>query len=64
MYKDSRQWNVTNGLKVRGEYRGNTVYDYKGVEVTYWDFDKCESTSINLFSTGYIGMSYLLAETR
>ncbi len=64
LYKDKREWDVTSGLKVRGEYRGNTVYDYKGLEVTYWDFDRTESTSINLFSTGYIGTSYLLAETQ
>jgi len=63
LYKDSRQWDVTRALKVKREYRGNTVYDYKGVEVTYWDFDRAESTSINLFSTGFIGTSYLLAET-
>jgi MoaA/NifB/PqqE/SkfB family radical SAM enzyme len=64
LYQDARQWNVTRGLNVKGEYRGNTVYDYKGMEVTYWDFDSAENTSINLFSSGYIGTSYLLAKTK
>ncbi len=50
-------------LPVRGNYRGNAVYDYWGMEITEWDFDRCESTSINLFSTGLISTSYRLAET-
>lgn len=63
LYGDARQWNVTSGLAANGEYRGNTVYEYQGMEVTYWDFDRAENTSINLFSSGYIGTSYLLAKT-
>ena len=50
-------------LPQRGDYRGNVVYDYRGLEITEWDFDRCESTSINLFSTGLISTSYLLAAT-
>lgn len=49
-------------LPYRGDYRGNAVYDYRGMEITEWDFDQCESTSLNLFSTGVISTSYLLAE--
>jgi molybdenum cofactor biosynthesis enzyme MoaA len=64
LYGDTREWNVTDGLPQRGDYRRNPVFDYNGMEVTCWDFDRCESTSINLFSTGMISQSYLLAETQ
>ena len=63
LYGDTREWNVTAGLARRGDYRGNPVYDYDGVQVTTWDFEQSESSCINLFSTGVIGTSYLLAQT-
>ncbi|MEW5870387.1 MAG: radical SAM protein [Chloroflexota bacterium] len=50
------------GLLVRqGIYRNNPVYDYQGMQVTLWDFGRCASTSINLFSSGAISSQYLLA---
>ena len=64
LYRDKRQWNVTSGLTPRGEYRGNPVFDYNGLEVTCWNFDRAESTAINLFSTGAISESYLLANAK
>ena len=48
----------------RGRYRGNPVYDYRGMEVTLWDFDCTESTSLNLFADGTISTDYLLAAAR
>jgi len=60
LYGDAREWNVTAGLAQRGQYRGNRVYDYKGMEVTHWNFDQSESTAINLFSNGLISTAYLL----
>ncbi len=53
---------MIDGLPQHGNYRGNPVYDYSGMEVTYWNFDHSESTSINLFSTGVISEEYLLAK--
>src|SRR5205085_9480969 len=45
-----------------GEYRGNPVYELDGMEVTYWDFDVSQSSSINLFADGTIGSEYLLVK--
>jgi molybdenum cofactor biosynthesis enzyme MoaA len=64
LYGESRPWPAIDGLTPRGEYRRNRVYDYHGLEVTLWDFDRSESTSINLFSSGVISETYLLAETQ
>ncbi len=51
-----------NELTQLGEYRGNPVYDYRGMEVTYWNFDHCDCQSINLFSDGTISADYLLVK--
>jgi len=69
LYGERGVWPIINGLSPRGAaqlavYRGNPVYDYRGLEVTLWDFDQSESTSLNLFSNGVISDTYLLAETR
>jgi molybdenum cofactor biosynthesis enzyme MoaA len=64
LYGESRAWPVIDDLTPRGVYRGNPVYDYHGLEVTCWDFDHSESTSINLFSSGVISETYLLAQAR
>ncbi len=69
LYGDTRPWEAlipleTLGLSRQGAYRGNPVYDYQGVEVTLWDFERSESTSINLFSSGLISTAYLLAQAR
>jgi molybdenum cofactor biosynthesis enzyme MoaA len=45
-------------------YRNNPVYNYRGVEVTCWDFDRTTSTSLNLFSDGSISTEYLLIRHR
>ena len=64
LYGERGEWPIIDGLTPCGGYRGNLVYDYHGLEVTLWDFDQSESTSINLFSTGVISETYLLAQTR
>jgi len=38
-------------------HRGNPVFDYRGMEVTYWDFGDATSRSINLFATARSGPS-------
>jgi molybdenum cofactor biosynthesis enzyme MoaA len=53
-----------NALAPRGDYRGNPVYDYRGLEVTIWNFADCECRSLNLFSDGTISDSYLLVKAR
>jgi molybdenum cofactor biosynthesis enzyme MoaA len=50
-------------LLPRDEYRSNLVYDFQGMEVTLWDFNQSTSRSINLFASGMISSSYLLAKT-
>jgi len=61
-YGDQRQWPLPTQLQPQGEYRGNPLYDYRGMEVTLWNFDQCECHSINLFSNGTISVDYLLAK--
>jgi molybdenum cofactor biosynthesis enzyme MoaA len=61
LYGDARRWSLPPRLRRVGEYRHNPVYDYEGVEVTYWRFDATTSTSLNLFSDGTISDEYLLA---
>ncbi len=51
---------LPEGLVLRGDYRGNPVYDWNGMEVTDWSFDSSESTSLNLFPDGTISPDYLL----
>ncbi len=63
LYGERGEWPTIDGLTLRGEYRGSPVYDYHGLEITQWDFDRSESTSLNLFSSGVISDTYLLAET-
>jgi hypothetical protein len=61
LYGDARRWHLPSQLRHVGEYRNNPVYDYGGMEVTYWRFDATTSTSLNLFSDGTISDEYLLA---
>jgi hypothetical protein len=63
LHGDTRRWDILEGLPVVGSFRGNPVMDYRGMQVTYWDFDASACTSINLFPDGTIGDSYLLVKT-
>jgi pyruvate-formate lyase-activating enzyme len=60
LYGDSRWWPLPWRLRRIGTYRDNPVYDYHGMEVTFWRFDTTASTSLNLFSDGTISDEYLL----
>lgn len=60
---DSRRWSVLDDTAPRAFYRGNPVFDWHGLEVTYWNFDTTQSRSVNLFSDGTIGDTYLLTRT-
>jgi MoaA/NifB/PqqE/SkfB family radical SAM enzyme len=51
-------------LTQKREYRGNPVYRCHEMEVTLWNFEDTESTSINLFSNGLISEQYLLTNTK
>ena len=67
LYGERRSWDMLLppapvGLVQQDAYRGNPVYDFHGMQVTLWNFDAAESTSINLFSTGVISENYLLAQ--
>jgi MoaA/NifB/PqqE/SkfB family radical SAM enzyme len=67
LYGERRTWRKLLprsrlGLVRRGAFRGNPVYDFYGMEVTLWDFDRAQVQSINLFSTGEISTAYLLAQ--
>jgi len=63
LYRETRPWPILQDLPVTGCFRGNPVLDYEGMEVTYWDFDESQCGSLNLFSDGTLGTSYLLDKT-
>ena len=52
------------GCRPVAVYRGNPVYEYGGMEVTYWDFAQSTSTSLNLFSDGTISAEYLMVRSQ
>jgi molybdenum cofactor biosynthesis enzyme MoaA len=60
LYGDTRRWKIISHLAPVTYYRHNPVYDYHGMEVTYWNFERTTSTSLNLFSDGSISTEYLL----
>jgi MoaA/NifB/PqqE/SkfB family radical SAM enzyme len=69
LYGEPRAWRELlprKGLPLtrRGSFRGNSVYDFHGMDVTLWDFERSQATSINLFSTGEISTVYLLAQPK
>ena len=64
LYGDTHALPIVAGLTLYGLYSRNPVYNYRGMEVTYWNFDHCDCHSLNLFSDGTISADYLLAKTR
>lgn len=60
LYGETRRWDILNKVPQVRVYRRNPVYDYQGMEVTYWSFEATSSTSLNLFSNGLISPHYLL----
>lgn len=63
-YGSARRWEPLPGRTPARFYRHNPVYDYRGMEVTCWDFRRSSSTALNLFSDGSISDQYLLAGVR
>jgi molybdenum cofactor biosynthesis enzyme MoaA len=62
LYGDKRTWEILPGQEPARYYRRNAVYDYRGMEVTYWRFDSTTSAALNLFADGTISHRYLLAK--
>ncbi|MBK7585664.1 MAG: radical SAM protein [Myxococcales bacterium] len=63
LFGDKRAWDILGGLRPLRHYRENPVFDYQGMEVTYWDFGDATSRSLNLFADGTLGDEYRLTET-
>jgi MoaA/NifB/PqqE/SkfB family radical SAM enzyme len=63
LFGETRRWDVLADVPRVGTFKGNPVFDYRGMEVTYWDFDATECQSLNLFPDGTIGDAYLLTRT-
>jgi MoaA/NifB/PqqE/SkfB family radical SAM enzyme len=63
LFGTSWPWPELSDATPVGEYRGNPVLDYAGMEVTLWNFDRATCRSLNLFADGTLGTSYLLTET-
>ncbi len=64
LYGDKRKWEILGNLRQTGLYRRNPVYDYEGMEVTYWNFSQTNSSALNLFSNGLISPHYLLTKAK
>lgn len=67
LYGAESPWNAfinpkNLGLIFEGNYQGNPVYRFKGLQVTLWDFEKAKCRSLNLFSNGLISDQYLLTK--
>ena len=60
---DQRPLKMPEGLRAEGSYRGNPIYRWGRMEVTYWDFKASQSTSLNLFSDGTLSEHYLLTRS-
>jgi MoaA/NifB/PqqE/SkfB family radical SAM enzyme len=59
---DQAPLQLPDGLAKCGNYRSNPIFDWRGMEVTLWNFDTCESTSLNLFPDGTLSSNYLLTQ--
>jgi pyruvate-formate lyase-activating enzyme len=57
----SLPWQPPSILRQVGTYHDNPVYDAGGIEVTYWNFHRTTTSSLNLFADGSISGEYLLA---
>ena len=64
LYGDSTRYPIVDHLPQVGDFCGNPVYDYHGLEVTYWRFEQSSARALNLFSTGLISPHYLLKSAR
>ncbi|MCC6899802.1 MAG: radical SAM protein [Polyangiaceae bacterium] len=63
LFGDTRRWDVLPAQKPVRLFRQNPVFDFRGMEVTWWDFDAATSRSVNLFADGTLGTEYLLMKT-
>jgi MoaA/NifB/PqqE/SkfB family radical SAM enzyme len=60
LYGDATYTTIVDHLPRVGNFCGNPVYNYRGMEVTHWNFDQSSARALNLFSNGLISPNYLL----
>ncbi|CAF0935167.1 unnamed protein product [Adineta ricciae] len=64
LYGDDRRWSIPafeNKQPIK-YHQSNPVYDFDGLQVTHWIFDKTSGRSLNLFSDGTLSDEYLLTK--
>ena len=61
-FGSSVTWQPPATLKLVGTYHDNPVYDDRGIQVTYWRFERTTTSSLNLFADGSISTDYLLTK--
>ncbi|CAF0832645.1 unnamed protein product [Rotaria sordida] len=64
LYGDDRRWPIPvfqNKQPIK-YHQNNPVYDFDGLQVTHWIFDKTSGRSLNLFSDGTLSDEYLLTK--
>ena len=64
LYGDERRWPIEafqNKTPIK-YHQSNPVYDFDGLQVTHWIFDKTSGRSLNLFSDGTLSDEYLLTK--
>ncbi len=64
LHGHTRRWPMFERLAQTGSYRDNPVYNFQGMEVTFWDFQRTASRSLNLFSSGVISPHYRLTSSQ
>jgi oxygen-independent coproporphyrinogen-3 oxidase len=64
LYGDDRRWPIKafQNKKPIKYHQSNPVYDFDGLQVTHWIFDKTSGRSLNLFSDGTLSDQYLLTK--
>ncbi|MCP4400188.1 MAG: radical SAM protein [bacterium] len=63
-YGATRNWNLFPDRTPVRYFGGNPIYEFDGMEVTFWDFSASCVRCLNLFSDGSIGPEYQLAERK
>ncbi len=61
LFGDTRAWDVLPGETPVRYFRNNPVFNFRGMEVTVWNFRETSTRALNLFSDGTISGEYLLA---
>lgn len=61
LFGEMRRWDILADETPVRYFRRNPVFNFRGMEVTVWNFMETSTRALNLFSDGTISGEYLLA---